>query len=132
MKVMNLFFLLLFAVSAMAQKSDTVDSSDMVYMVVESPPEFEGGVDAMKAFVARNVKYPRDAYKKGISGTVFVQFIIDKDGNVTEEKVIRGIGKSCDKEALRVIKMMPKWKPGKQQGKRVRVRFVYPFNFSLR
>jgi protein TonB len=94
-------------------------------------PEFPGGEQAMFDFVANNVVYPQEARDKEIEGRVFVRFIIEKDGSVSDVKVAKGIGGGCDEEAVRVVKAMPKWKPGKQDGKPVRVNFTMPFFFKL-
>ncbi|MBR5082337.1 MAG: M56 family metallopeptidase [Bacteroidales bacterium] len=105
--------------------------NDNVFQMVEQMPEFPGGVEAMMHYVANNVKYPQEARDKNISGRVFVSFVIEKDGSVNEAKVMRGIGGGCDEEAVRVVKNMPKWKPGMQKGKPVRVSYMMPLNFKL-
>ena len=105
--------------------------NDTIYNVVEEMPEFPGGVEAMIHYVGDNVKYPEEAKDKEIQGRVFISFVIEKDGSVNEVKVMRGIGGGCDEEAVRVIKAMPKWKPGKQEGKPVRVNYMMPINFKL-
>ena len=105
--------------------------NDTVFQMVEQMPEFPGGVEAMMHYVANNVKYPQEARDKNISGRVFVSFVIEKDGSVNEVKVMRGIGGGCDEEAVRVVKNMPKWKPGMQKGKPVRVSYMMPLNFKL-
>ena len=104
---------------------------DSVYNIVEEMPEFPGGVEAMMKYVADNVKYPQEARDKDISGRAFVSFVIEKDGSVSNVEVKRGIGGGCDEEAVRVISAMPKWKPGKQKGKPVRVNYMMPLNFKL-
>ena len=102
-----------------------------VYNIVEKMPEFPGGEKALTDYMANNVKYPEEAKNKNIAGRVFVSFVVEKDGSVNEVKVLRGIGGGCDEEAVRVIKSMPKWKPGIQKGKPVRVSFQMPFMFKL-
>ena len=102
-----------------------------VYQIVEEMPKFPGGENALMDYVAKNVVYPKEAQEKGISGRVFVGFIVEKDGSVSEVKVLRGIGGGCDEEAVRVISGLPKWKPGKQEGKPVRVSYQMPINFKL-
>lgn len=104
---------------------------DTVYQIVEQMPQYTGGEEAMMKYVAENVKYPQAAKDKNISGRVFVGFVIEKDGSVSNVKVLRGIGGGCDEEAVRVIKGMPKWKPGIQKGKPVRVSYMMPLNFKL-
>lgn len=107
------------------------EDPNKVFLIVEQPPEFEGGNEAMAKFVGKNTKYPASARRMNIEGTVFVGFVIDADGKVSDAAVIKGISADCDKEALRVIQMMPKWRPGKQSGRAVRVKFVYPIKFKL-
>lgn len=102
-----------------------------VFTVVEKMPEYVGGQSAMMDYLVKSIKYPEEARKKGVVGTVFVSFIVEADGTVTNAKVIRGIGGGCDEEAWRVIKEMPKWTPGTQKGKPVRVQFNLPIKFSL-
>ncbi len=106
-------------------------SEEEVYMFVEDQPSFPGGEDEMRKFISRNVEYPKEARESGIVGTVYIQFIVEKDGTLTNIKVIRGVHESLNQEALRVIKLMPKWKPGKQRGKAVRTQFTIPLKFSL-
>jgi protein TonB len=102
-----------------------------VYQIVEEMPQYPGGEDALMDYVSKNVVYPSEAQEKGISGRVFVGFIVEKDGSVSNVKVLRGIGGGCDEEAVRVISGLPKWKPGKQDGKPVRVSYQMPINFKL-
>ena len=102
-----------------------------VYQIVEEMPQYPGGEAAMMDYVAKNVVYPKDAQEKEISGRVFVGFVVEKDGSIGEVKLLRGIGGGCDEEAVRVVKGMPKWKPGKQEGKPVRVSYQMPINFKL-
>ena len=104
---------------------------DTVYQMVEEMPEFPGGEKALMDYVSNNVKYPQEAKDKNIAGRVFIGFVVEKDGSINEVKVLRGIGGGCDEEAVRVIKSMPKWKPGIQKGKPVRVSFQMPFVFKL-
>lgn len=107
------------------------DEEVMVFQVVEEMPEFPGGENAMRKFIADNVKYPESAKKEGISGKVYVSFVISKDGEVKDAKVVRGVNSALDEEALRVINSMPDWTPGKQRGKKVDVQFTLPINFAL-
>ena len=94
-------------------------------------PQFPGGDEARISYMVNTVKYPEEAKEKGLQGTVYVTFIVEKDGSIGGAKVIKGIGKACDKEALRVIKAMPKWTPGIEKGKPVRVQFTIPISFKL-
>ena len=102
-----------------------------VYQIVEEMPQYTGGEAAMMDFVAKNIVYPQEARDKEISGRVFVSFIVEKDGSVNEVNVKKGIGGGCDEEAVRVVKAMPKWKPGKMKGEAVRVSYQMPIFFKL-
>ena len=94
-------------------------------------PEFPGGRDAMIKFLSENIKYPEEARKQGISGRVYVTFVVEADGEITDIKLLRGIGGGCDEEAMRVVSIMPKWEPGYQRGVPVRVQFNLPIKYSL-
>jgi len=102
-----------------------------IFQVVESMPEFPGGEEARIQFLRDNIKYPQMARESGIQGTVYVTFVVEPDGRVTGVRVLRGIGGGCDEEAIRVVKAMPRWIPGKQRGKPVRVQFNMPIKFTL-
>lgn len=102
-----------------------------VFTVVEEMPEYMGGVNELYKFLGNNIKYPQEAKTAGISGRVFVSFIVENDGEVTNVKVLRGIGYGCDKEAIRVVNNMPNWVPGKQKGKNVRVVYNLPISYKL-
>ncbi len=102
-----------------------------VYIIVEKRPQYPGGDDARIKFFIENIKYPGEAKKLGIQGKVFMTFIIQANGAVTDVKVLRGIGGGCDEEAMRVVKMMPNWIPGMDKGKKVAVQFNLPFKFAL-
>jgi TonB family protein len=117
--------------STVPDNTVTVASKEPVYTVVEKMPTYPGGDDARTAFMVQNIKYPEQAKKNGIQGRVFVTFVIEADGSITDVKVLRGFDKSCDEEAVRVIKLMPKWNPGMQSGKTVRTQFNIPINFKL-
>lgn len=110
---------------------DPQDEKNPIFTVVEEMPEYPGGKNAMYEFMGENIKYPEKAKKEGISGTVFITFVVEKDGRVNDVKLLRGVDASLDKEAMRVIKMMPNWKPGKQRGKVVRVQYNLPVKFTL-
>ncbi|HZY81851.1 MAG TPA: TonB family protein [Cyclobacteriaceae bacterium] len=110
---------------------EEVEDPNMIYTVVEQAAEFPGGVGAMMKFLSQNIKYPPQARRMGIEGSVFVEFVVNATGTIQDAKVIKGIGGGCDEEALRVIGKMPVWKPGKQNGRPVRVRFVLPVKFVL-
>ena len=102
-----------------------------VYTVVEKQPSFPGGQDGYVKFLVENIKYPAEAMKKSVMGTVYISFVVEKDGSVTDVKVLRGIGSGCDEEAVRVVKMMPKWNPGEEKGKPVAVQYNLPIKFKL-
>ena len=108
------------------------EEEEVVFMVVESMPEFPGGQQALFKYLAENVKYPVIAQENGIQGRVICQFVVNKDGSIVDVVAVRSSGEpSLDKEAIRVIQSMPKWKPGKQRGKPVRVKYTVPVNFRL-
>jgi periplasmic protein TonB len=102
-----------------------------IFIVVEDPPTFPGGDEARIRFLSENIRYPQMARESGIQGTVFVTFVVETDGSVTDVRVLRGIGGGCDEEAIRVIRAMPKWNPGRQRGRPVRVQFNMPIRFTL-
>jgi protein TonB len=108
-----------------------VSDSLAIFTIVEEMPSFPGGDKRRNRFLATNLVYPELATKYGIQGTVYIQFVIDADGFVTNVKVLQGIGGGCDEEAVRVVKLMPKWIPGKQKGKPVSVLFNMPIYFKL-
>ena len=108
------------------------EKEDEIFMVVETMPEFPGGQAELFKYLSENVKYPVIAQENGIQGRVICQFVVNKDGSIVDVEVVRSGGDaSLDKEAVRVIKSMPKWKPGKQRGKPVRVKYTVPVNFKL-
>ncbi len=112
------------------QLNNEVDESE-VFTVVEEMPEFPGGMAKLAEYLANNIKYPQMARESGIQGRVFINFVVEPDGHVSNVNVKRSVGGGCDEEALRVVKAMPKWKPGKQRGKAVRVSYNLPVNFKL-
>jgi len=103
----------------------------IIFDVVEDQPEFPGGDEARMKFLRDNIRYPTIARETGIQGTVFITFVVERDGSITDVRVLRGIGGGCDEEAIRVVRMMPKWNPGKQRGRAVRVQFSMPIRFIL-
>ena len=131
-KLFGLFLVLLVCLPSFAQQKpvEKVDS-DGVYLMPDQLPEFPGGIQAVMKFLSTNIKYPVEAQKKGISGRVIVQFVIMEDGTLDQAKVIRGVDPLLDEEALRVVKSMPKWKPGMDRGEAVKVRFTAPIMFNL-
>jgi TonB family protein len=117
------------------QSSETADESsakvEEALSQVEEMPQFEGGMDAMVSFLTKNLKYPESARKNGSEGKVFVQFVVEKDGSITNTEVVKGFDEDCDAEALRVVEAMPRWKPGKMDGAVVRTRMTLPIAFAL-
>jgi protein TonB len=107
------------------------EDDDEFFMVVENMPIFPGGDLGLMKYIQKHVKYPAIAKEYNITGKVYVSFIVDKSGTVTNVKIVRGVDKNLDAEAVRVVKSLPKYKPGKQRGKSVRVMFTIPINFTL-
>jgi periplasmic protein TonB len=103
-----------------------------IFTIVEEMPTFPGGEEKMAEYIQKNLKYPAIARENGISGRVYVTFVVDKDGKVTNAKILRGIGGGCDEEALRVVRSMPEWKPGRQNGRSVQVQCNLPVAFTLK
>jgi protein TonB len=102
-----------------------------IFVYLEDQPEFKGGDAAIMKYIRENVVYPEIARASGVQGTVHLTFVVEKDGSISNVKVLRGIGAGCDEEAIRVVKSMPAWKPGKQRGRPVRARFNLPIKFTL-
>jgi protein TonB len=123
------------AITAVMQVSNNKEEEEKeetpVFYIVEEMPDFPGGQLALRKFIASAIKYPVIAQENGIQGKVFVNFVVEKDGSVTKATISRGVDPSLDKEALRVVNSLPKWKPGKQGGKPVRVSYTVPINFVL-
>ena len=110
---------------------ETKVDENTIFQVVEEMPEFPGGIPELMTFLSKNVKYPTTAQEKGVQGRVIVQMVIEKDGSITDAKVAKGVDPLLDKEALRVVSTMPNWKPGKQRGQAVRVKYTVPISFKL-
>ena len=102
-----------------------------IFTVVENDPEFPGGMEALYKYLRSNIKYPQLARDNNITGKVYVTFVVEKDGSIANPRVLKDIGGGCGAEAIRVVKSMPKWTPGKQRGKAVRVQFNLPVSFNL-
>ncbi len=113
------------------ENQEVYDESQEVLNVVESMPSFPGGMGALMKYLAENIKYPPLAKESGIQGRVFINFIVEPDGSITNARILRGIGGGCDEEAMRVVQNMPNWTPGKQRGKPVRVSYNLPLKFTL-
>ena len=111
------------------QVDEEVDQA--IFEVVEEQPEFPGGMEALLKYLAKNINYPESAVDNGIQGKVMVRFVVERDGSASQVETIKGVDPELDREAVRVVKAMPKWKPGRQQGKAVRTRFIVPVVFRL-
>jgi periplasmic protein TonB len=102
-----------------------------IFVIVEEMPRYPGGEAARLRFFSENLRYPVMAREAGIKGTVFVAFVVGEDGSITDVKLLRGIGGGCDEEAIRVVRLMPKWIPGRQRGQAVKVHYNMPIRFEL-
>ena len=126
---------LLVALGAMAHAQKparaTVTKSTEIFTVVEKNPEYPGGDEALYQFIASNIQYPEAAKADGKGGMVYLTFVIETDGTISDVKVLRSPHPALGEEAVRVVRLMPKWKPGKQRGKKVRVQYNLPINFQL-
>jgi len=118
-------------VAPIIQQEEEQAEESQVFFIVEDMPEFPGGELALRKFIANAIKYPVIAQENGIQGKVYVNFVVDKDGSITNAKIARGVDPSLDKEALRVVNSLPKWKPGMQRGKPVKVSYTVPISFVL-
>ena len=122
------------AISAPVTSSAPIEEEEedqVIFQVVEKMPSFPGGDAALFKFLNENVKYPVIAQENGVQGRVICQFVVNRDGSIVDVEVVRSVDASLDKEAIRVIKSMPKWSPGQQRGKPVRVKYTLPVNFKL-
>lgn len=135
-KLLLLFFLLIISpvlAQSAASTSDanpTLPASDNT-VVVEQMPEFPGGQKGLFKFLGENIRYPKEARKANVTGNVFASFVVGADGAIRDVTIAKGIGYGCDEEVKRVVELMPKWKPGIQDGKAVPVRYSLPISFSL-
>jgi periplasmic protein TonB len=107
------------------------EKADEIFDVVENPPMPQGGMEGWNQYLQKNLKYPTQARRMGIEGTVYVVFVVNTDGSIQDVDVLRGIGGGCDEEAIRVVRNAPKWTPGKQRGRPVRVKMRLPIRFKL-
>ena len=115
---------------AQPKKEEKTDD-DFIFEIVEQQAEFPGGAAAMAQFIQKNLKYPEIALENGIEGTVVVEFVVERDGSITNIKVLKEIGAGCGNEAMRIVKLMPKWNPGKQRDMPVRVKMRAPIKFRI-
>ena len=132
----KLFLMSLMAICCLmtvnAQKTVVSQKNQKVFDVVQQMPEFPGGMPALFEFLAANMKYPKDAEQQKVEGQVIVTFVVETDGSVTEATVVKKVFPSLDVEAVRMAMAMPKWTPGRQNGKVVRVKYALPINFKLK
>ena len=126
---LSVLAILMMANTTVMAQEKKVDNN--VYNTSEVMPKYPGGIQAMMRFIGENVRYPQEAIDNGIQGRVLVSFVVEKDGSVSDVKVLKGIGSGCDEEAIRVVEAMPKWEPGKDKGKTVRVKYDLPISFKL-
>ena len=115
-----------------AQKTVVAEKNQQVFDIVEQMPEYPGGLPALLDYLNQNVKYPEDAEKQKIEGRVLAIFVVETDGSISNVEVVKPVFPSLDAEAVRVLAAMPKWTPGKQSGKLVRVKYTVPINFQLK
>ena len=123
--------LLCLSVNAQVDAEGTIYDEDPPMIFVEEMPEFPGGLDSLNAFLAREIQYPHVARNNGITGTVLIEFVVEKDGRVTNGKVKVPLFPDCDVEAMRVVMSLPNWKPGKNMGQPVRCYYQVPITFRL-
>ena len=118
-------------VKAQVNKDTVKVDSDYLFIEYEIMPEFPGGTEKLMAFIKENLRYPEKAKAAHIEGRSIAEFVVEKDGSIVEPKVVKSLSPECDEEALRIVGLMPKWKPGNQRGKPVRVKMTVPFIFKL-
>jgi len=133
MKTIKMMFLVVILLSAGTWhvKAQEHKSKDGVYTEVEEMPEYPGGINALMSEIASAINYPDEAKKNGIQGKVFVSFVVDEQGKVTNAKIERGVNPALDAESLRVVNNLKTWKPGKEKGKAVKVAYTIPINYAL-
>jgi TonB family protein len=135
-KLIFIAALLLSVLGATAQTDSTAAANDTVTVTkavdyAEEMPDYPGGFEKMNKFIAKNLKYPKDAITNNIEGRVIAEFIVERDGSLSNIKISKDIGYGCGEELVRVIKKMPQWKPGTQKGKAVRVKMKLPVTFTI-
>jgi protein TonB len=132
-KLIILSLMALFGLTTVsAQKTVVAQKNQKVFDVVEQMPEYPGGIQALFEYLSQNVKYPSDAENQKVEGRVIATFIVETDGTINNVEVVKPVFPSLDAEAIRVLSGMPKWTPGKQSGKEVRVKYTVPINFNLK
>ena len=133
-KILFTFIAFICLLSAKAQKTDTVknnDDANKIFVSVEKPPQFPGGMGEFYRFVAKTARYPASAREQNQQGKVILSMIVEKDGSLSNIKVVRGVSVDIDKEALRVMNLSPKWEPGMENGRAVRAAYSVPISFTL-
>lgn len=120
--------LVVIGLAAFAQQANP----EMIFTVVEQAPEFPGGTQALKKYLAINVRYPESAARAKVSGKLFVSLVVEPDGQLTQIMVVDGLGFGCDEEAIRVVKAMPRWQPGTQSGRALRVKYTLRVMFGIK
>ena len=115
-----------------APEIDDSEFLDSIHVKVDVSPSFQGGDARLFKYLGESIRYPEGAHSSGIQGTVFIVFVVEADGTITNARVLRGIGGGCDEEALHAVAAMPRWNPGMHQGKRVRVSYTIPVKFTMR
>lgn len=131
MKFILIISLMFSTLNVLAQSDTSTFTNDEIIDFPETQPEFPGGNQALFKYISTNIKYPPQSMENGIQGKVYISFVIEKNGEITNVKNLRGINSELDNEAIRVIKNMPHWKPGMQNGKAVRTRYTLPIMFKL-
>jgi protein TonB len=129
--ILILSLILLSCNIGLAQETNKTKTNEPVLDYAEVEPEFPGGESAMIAFIQKNIVYPEYSREMGEQGVVYVQFVVNADGSISEVNTIKGVSDSLDAEAERVIRLMPNWKPGMQGGKYIRVRYTIPISFTI-
>ncbi len=129
-KSVLLFVTILLSFCTSIAFSQNTTDENTIYVKVDKMPEFPGGQVALVKYLSKNIKYPSKYKKDKVNGRVFVSFVVDKNGKVGRAKVVKSLNEECDKEALRVISMMPNWIPGEKEGNKVNVQFGLPVNFE--
>ena len=119
------------AITPVKIEQEEEEEDVQIFTVVENDPEFPGGMEALYKYLRDNIKYPQLARDNNITGKVYVTFVVERDGSIANPRILKDIGGGCGQEAIRVVKSMPKWTPGKQRGKAVRVQFNLPVSFNL-
>lgn len=114
-----------------SKPSDSTDDKSAIFTAVEQEPSFPGGINKFFQFLQSNIRYPAAVHEGKVHGNVFVTFVVEKDGSITNVKIARGIESGCDEEAVRLMKISPKWLSGRQNGKPVRVQYTLPINFTF-